>query len=316
MQGNPEFSETKRWNISGKTMLIIAAIPRGGEILQSLRSVMRSLCLLAVLFMLGACVEVKAENKSRPCKLQSVTLEINGEQQTYSGEVSVGAVDAEADWEEFFRSVKIVDYQVIESNLRNHEDGYDSITAYASVFDEDEETDEWLPVSKYRNDLNEYFQLEDDFEDEPYCALYFCLDGNKTNYIKVYFSKEYKITYDTQGGTFMDGQEGPDSYVYGNDDSLPLEEKDGYIFKGWYLEGESEDTAEICFCVDDLEEPGDIKVIASFEKGGRQDISNFTFTGELANETPEFVYSGFELTPTFYVYSPETVELCRGWDYV
>lgn len=70
MQGNPEFSETKRWNISGKTMLIIAAIPRGGEILQSLRSVMGSLCLLAVLFMLGACVEVKAENKSRPCKLR------------------------------------------------------------------------------------------------------------------------------------------------------------------------------------------------------------------------------------------------------
>lgn len=38
-----------------------------------------SLCLLAVLFMLGSCVEVKAGKKNETCKLQSVTLEINGE---------------------------------------------------------------------------------------------------------------------------------------------------------------------------------------------------------------------------------------------
>ncbi len=275
-----------------------------------------SLCLLAVLFMLGSCVEVKAGKKNETCKLQSVTLEINGEQQTYSGEVSVVAVDAEADWEEFFRSVKIVDYQVVENDLCNHEDGHDSITAYAPLFDEDEKIEGWQLVSKYRNDLNEYFQLEDDFEDESYCALYFCLDGNKDNCIKVYFAKKYKITYDTQGGTFMDGQEGPDSYLCVDDDSLPPVEKDGYIFKGWYLEGESEDTAEICFYVDELEEPGDIKVIASFEEGERQDISNFTFTGELADETSEFTYRGFEVTPDFYVYSPEQDELYRGWDYI
>ena len=277
-----------------------------------------SLCLLAVLFMLGSCVEVKAGKKNETCKIQSVTLEINGEQQTYDGKLDLAAVDAGVDWREFFHSIKIIDYKIVENDLCNHEDGHDSITAYTVVEGKEEkQEDKWLPVSKYRNDLNEYFQLGEEFEEDSICSLHFCLDGNRDNGIEVFFSKKFKITYDTQGGKFMEGVEVPEYCLSGaGEDPLPIVEKDGYIFRGWYLEGESEDTARMNFYTDDVDEQKDMKVIASFEKGEREDISNFTFTGELADETFEVTYSGLELTPDFNVYSTEQDELYREWDYL
>lgn len=277
-----------------------------------------SLCLLAVLFMLGACVEVKAEVKHYTCKLQSVTLEINGEKQTYDGKMATVEVDRKADWGEYFQTVKTSDYKVVEDDRCNHEDGHDSITAYMQVWDEENNTDEWIPVSKYRDGLNEYFQFEEEFKDYPYCYMKFCLDGNTENGIGVLFSKKFKIEYELNGGKFMEGREGPEYYLSGEDsDPLPPVEKDGYIFKGWYLEGESEEKADINFYVDCIEEQKDIKVIAYFVEGERQDIGNFK--AQVGSwYTTGFAYykgKGKTVEPECCLYTTGGDQLQRGIDY-
>lgn len=123
------------------------------------------------------------------------------------------------DWREFFHSIKIIDYKIVENDLCNHEDGHGSITAYTVVEGKEEkQEDKWLPVSKYRNDLNEHFQLGEEFEEDSICSLHFCLDGNRDNGIEVFFSKKFKITYDTQGGNFMEGVELPEYCLSGSGD--------------------------------------------------------------------------------------------------
>ena len=51
----------------------------------------------------------------------------------------------------------------------------------------------------------------------------------------VWKHNNYKISYDTTGGKFEDGASLPDSYVSNTEQFvLPIPEKDGYVFCGWY----------------------------------------------------------------------------------
>ena len=45
-------------------------------------------------------------------------------------------------------------------------------------------------------------------------------------------------------------------------------------------------------------------------------VINYGMVHFWQSETSEFTYRGFEVTPDFYVYSPEQDELYRGWDYI
>lgn len=90
----------------------------------------------------------------------------------------------------------------------------------------------------------------------------------------VFEGKKYKITYELDGST---AENLPDSYQYGKGiDTLPIPEKDGYIFDGWYTD--SDHTRQITSVSSNTHD--DIKLYAVFHE---QPVAVSQYTNVVSN---------------------------------
>lgn len=94
-----------------------------------------------------------------------------------------------------------------------------------------EETTLPTPVKKYNEFLGWYLDAE--FTDGPYTSIPAGEFGNKLYYAKYLDVAPYKnISYELNGGTF---NEQIDKYIAGESLRLSFPKREGYYFKGWYL---------------------------------------------------------------------------------
>lgn len=87
------------------------------------------------------------------------------------------------------------------------------------------------PVKKYNEFLGWY--LDEEFTDGPYTTISETEYGNKLYYAKYLDKAPYKnISYELNGGTLDNLLE---QYIAKEETRLPFPEKEGFYFKGWYL---------------------------------------------------------------------------------
>ncbi len=88
------------------------------------------------------------------------------------------------------------------------------------------------PTKKYNEFLGWY--LDEEFLDGPYYTISKDEYGTKLYYAKYQDNAPYKnINYELDGGTLENSLE---KYITGEKYKLPFPKKDGYYFKGWYLD--------------------------------------------------------------------------------
>ncbi|MBQ9983872.1 MAG: leucine-rich repeat protein [Lachnospiraceae bacterium] len=260
----------------------------------------------------------QADDKKTPmCSLQSVTLEIEGEEYTFDGEMGTFVVDKSTKWEEMFSkdSIKVVDYKVLANDECTHESGHDNLVIEL----------DGLQLLEYVSDTTSYNNITDEQWEDMFihCVdLTVYLDDGEAGQIKVHFAKEYNIAYDEKSlEGAMDVITGeapslPTTYVYGmNNGNLPILEKEGFTFGGWTWETETNfDTeASIRFITSWLP-GGDATLTAQWTEEPRIDISGGTFDVSFNQEQ---MYSGEEITPgveEVYYEDSETHDITYLWE--
>lgn len=266
----------------------------------------------------------QADDKKTPmCSLQSVTLEIEGEEYTFDGEMGTFVVDKSTKWEEMFSkdSIKVVDYKVLANDECTHESGHDNLVIEL----------DGLQLLEYVSDTTSYNNITDEQWEDMFihCVdLTVYLDDGEAGQIMVHFAKEYNIAYDEKSlEGAMDVITGeapslPTTYVYGmNVGKMPILEREGFTFDGWTWKTETASDTEgsIEFKTSWLR-GGDATLTAQWTEEPRIDISDGTFEVDF-NPELEKEYSGEEITPSVRVYPVDsetdvTTYLWENIDYV
>ncbi|MGN0154370.1 MAG: leucine-rich repeat domain-containing protein [Lachnospiraceae bacterium] len=194
-----------------------------------------SMFIMAFLFVLTDVQEAKAKSKSSGyCTLQSVTIEVNGKKYVCDGSLNYIPVEYNADWKEFVKTIKITDYQVLVNDCCSHVKGHDSVEA--GLYEEmgEDEFNYWKFLT-YEDGKNSYTDMEDSL-DKSYYEVMFCLDGDTETSIVTAFRKECPITYDLDGGTFLEGVDVPTVCGAGEVVNLPIPMKSDGQFLRWTTE--------------------------------------------------------------------------------
>ena len=264
------------------------------------------LVALTVVFTRGN--EAKAwDKKGCDCTLQSITLEIDGKEYKYEGGLEpLVVVEQNKDWAEFLSTIKIVDYEIVTSDTctcDNHDEFSFSLNG------------EGFPICgdflKYQAGVSTNMLQEDKNLDIPACSFYRLYFGEDWGYMRIIFTKEYSLKYELKGGDFPKGTEVPDSYNSYKQTTLPIPEREGYIFKGWTMN--EEDDIEI-----DKQTgygmTGDVTYTAHWEEGERIDINEISGL-EIDRDSEYTYYTGDEQRPYVFLYIGDT-GLCKGIDYI
>ena len=85
-----------------------------------------------------------------------------------------------------------------------------------------------------RSELFKGWYLDDHYTDGPYLVIPKSSYGNKKYFAKISEEPEYIISFDSNGGTTCESIE----INYGDEIILPIPNKEGYEFVGWYLDNE------------------------------------------------------------------------------
>ena len=85
-----------------------------------------------------------------------------------------------------------------------------------------------------KSELFSGWYLDENFTDGPYERIDLNSYGNKKFYAKILEKESYILSFDTNGGSYLESIE----VNYGDEIYLPVPEKIGYEFKGWYLDND------------------------------------------------------------------------------
>ncbi len=203
------------------------------------------------------------------CTLQSITMEIDGKEYTFEGDLdSFVVVDGEKEWSEILSGIKIVDFKLLTSDVCTSSEPHDEISM--DLFGEyyDNIAEEFLTFSG--GSSGNKMQADETLEvgDYTYYDLYY---DAKWGYLDVFLVKEYDIQYELDGGSFPEGVAAPTTYNSYDGATIPVPEKEGYVFVGWTL---SDDDEPMYPRDIEKESAGAFVYTAHWKEGERIDISD------------------------------------------
>lgn len=214
---------------------------KGGIILKKIIRQL-SLCCLAILCFVGVlAIGVKARgDETGNCTLNSVTLQINDVEHTFTGNLKPYKVSEDTDWETFLKNVKITQCSMIKDQdkceKKVHEIGgmlkiNDNVKSFlnASLSEEGNITNKNYEISL--KDIG--IDSDTEFIDVVFKFGYHARDN--TSEINIRFIKSYPLTYNLDGGTLP--KDSITSYHSQEEVTLPTPTKEGYDFAGWTGEG-------------------------------------------------------------------------------
>lgn len=214
---------------------------KGGIILKKIIRQL-SLCCLAILCFVGVlAIGVKARgDETGNCTLNSVTLQINDVEHTFTGNLKPYKVSEDTDWETFLKNVKITQCSMIKDQdkceKKVHEIGgmlkiNDNVKSFlnASLSEEGNITNKNYEISL--KDIG--IDSDTEFIDVVFKFGYHARDN--TSEINIRFIKSYPLTYNLDGGTLP--KDSITSYHSQEEFTLPTPTKEGYDFAGWTGEG-------------------------------------------------------------------------------
>ncbi len=254
--------------------------------------------------------EAKAWNKKgNNCTLQSITLEIEGKEYKYEGELTpLVVVEQDKDWAEFLSTIKIVDFEVVTSDTctcENHDAL--SLSLYGD-YDYHIAND----FVAYQGGVSTNMLQVDNTLDIGTYGFYDIYFDDDWGYIDIFFTKEYALDYELDGGAFPEGIEVPTTYNSVDQITLPIPEREGYIFTGWT---NIEDDTPAIKTLTGYGMTGDVTYTAHWTEGERIDIS--TISTLVVEYDEEHEYSGQERQPWVDLYDSSSDEdLKQGTDYI
>ncbi len=249
------------------------------------------------------------DEKGSDCTLQSITLEIDGVEHKFEGDLSPFlVVEQDKDWNSLLSSIKVVDFEVVTSDTCTCEN-HDALIG-ALWGDDSEEIEESFVM--YADGVSTNVLQEDDTFDIGTYGFYDIYFNSKWGHMDIFLTKEYALDYNLEGGAFLEGTEIPDTYASCRPVTLPIPERDGYIFEGWTSD-------EILIPEIDLQTEygmsGDVTYTANWTQGERIDIT--TLIDLEVDYEEEVGYSGEEVYPYVDLYDLGSDEYFdEGSDYV
>ena len=282
----------------------------------------------------NASVADEVWGKTEICTLESVTLTVptdeNATPITIRGGLQPIIVDKNATWNDYFGNRTIGEVSFIEddactakgSDNHSYVAGYvfapsGNDTSWGNLWTlkqqvtEDGTWYEWMCTTPWERGNWNYIsdndlELDDtvgyyDVKFEPRFGM---IDGTSPTGIYVRFAKEYDITYNLDGGSFVDAA--PETYVAGTEYQISNPIKDGYLFTGWTSESTKTPTKELVIAKDST---GDITCTANWEK--QKEIFNCDISFK---DGDTYTYTGAEIKPVVVIMDGETT-LVEGIDY-
>ena len=214
---------------------------KGGIILKKIIRQL-SICCLAILCFVGLlAMGVKARgDETGNCTLNSVTLQINDVEHTFTGNLKPYKVSEDTDWENFLKNIKVTQCSMIKDQdkceKKVHEIGgrlkiNDNVKSFlnASLSEEGSITNKNYEISLKDTGIDS----DTEFIDVVFKFGYHARDN--TSEINIRFIKSYPLTYNLDGGTLP--KDSITSYHSQEEITLPTPTKEGYDFEGWTGEG-------------------------------------------------------------------------------
>lgn len=201
------------------------------------------------------------DEKERGCTLQSITLEIEGEEYKFEGDLEPFVVEQDKEWADFLSTIKIVDFEVVTSDTCTCEGGHNSfggnLLSGAII--------RWMFIT-YEDGTSANVLTEEDHGVEidgssGYFRVHFINDWAD---MMLYFVKEYSLDYELDGGEFPEGTEVPTTYNSVEQITLPIPEREGYIFTGWTI---ADDDTPVIDTQTGYGMTGDVTYIAHWTEG-------------------------------------------------
>lgn len=215
-----------------------------------MRKIFACLFILMVLFLTGCNMNIPNQDDQEPITLYKVVL-VYDEEKTETIETE-GEINLPKPVKEnhvfmgWYKGDELFEETTVNKHIRLTAKWLEIGTKFNVFYDLDggELPSEWLryyyfgkeatlpvPVKKYNEFLGWY--KDEEFTDGPYTVISASEYGNKLYYAKYQDNAPYKnISYELNGGTLSNVI---DKYIAGEVQRLSFPKKDGYYFKGWYL---------------------------------------------------------------------------------
>lgn len=214
---------------------------KGGIILKKIIQQIALCCFTILCFAVLLAISVKATgDETGNCTLDSVTLKMNNEEQTFKGDLKPYKVPADIDWKNFVKNIELTKYSASYDNACEKKEHQ-----IAGTLKLDDKSMEFLRVRFLQENENpikmdlgfSFDNVEIDpnreFIDMVFKFKYHARDN--TSEINIRFIKSYPLTYNLDGGALP--KDSITSYHSQEEVILPTPTKEGYDFAGWTGEG-------------------------------------------------------------------------------
>lgn len=193
-------------------------------------------------------------DKDYNCTVESVTLDINGNSETFYGSLKPYTVPADTVWTDFLKNIIFSDFTLLNNGdcttPAHVVDGYMTIGTNSYLLlstgkmTYEDYYDRFNLLTRHDSDTKYYEEINQ----QNYIDLVFQLDkipSSNTTVINVRFAKSYDIHYDLDGGSLPENVS--KAYTAGTQTTLPTPTRDGYTFAGWT--GTDLKTASTCVVI-------------------------------------------------------------------
>ncbi len=203
---------------------------------KKLISLLLALTLVLGCFVVGNVTDAEDEvEKVERCTITAAIVDVDGVAYKLEGGLKPFVVPMDTDWYTFFSQMYIKEFEVIKNDACTN---WDASYLVADIIVDDQ----GRPLIFAGYDINQNYadwqlvdvELDKDYYDLEFQFRYGVTEETPTA-LNVRVAKGYQITYDLQGGTFVEST--LDGYVSWLENTLPIPEKEGYNFIGWTGEG-------------------------------------------------------------------------------